>query len=296
MNTYVKVILLTVSVFMLTACNLFHKEELHDGQTDEVSNNDTVTILAIGIDTRGEEKSRSDAILVTQYDQQTKSMKIASIMRDSYVKIPTYSKGYNKLNMAYYLGGKELLVKTIQDNFNIAIDHVVEIDFEGFTYVVDAIAPKGIEVDVPVEMIADMNMKVEPGKNNLHGEDLLKYVRFRHDSNYDFGRVKRQQEVLLKLKDELTNEVSFKQLAGLPKVIEGAMQYVTSDLSVSQTLSLASMVALNPINEVETITIPLENSYVNKRYEHAGEVLQMDFTQNIEALNGFFNIPKAVSN
>jgi len=275
---------------------LFDREELHDGQTDEVSNNDTVTILAIGIDTRGEEKSRSDAILVTQYDQQTKSMKIASIMRDSYVKIPTYSKGYNKLNMAYYLGGKELLVQTIQDNFNIAIDHVVEIDFEGFTYVVDAIAPEGIEVDVPEGMIADMDMKVQPGKNSLHGEDLLKYVRFRHDSNYDFGRVKRQQEVLLKLKDELTNELSFKQLAGLPKVIEGAMQYVKSDLSVSQTLSLASMVALNSIAEVETITIPLENSYVNKRYDHAGEVLQLDFEQNIEALNGFFTFPKAVSN
>ena len=296
MNTYVKVILLTASVFILTACNLFHREELQDGQTDEISNNDTITILAIGIDTRGEEKSRSDAILVTQYNRQTKSMKIASIMRDSYVKIPSYSKGYNKLNLAYYLGGKELLVQTIQENFNIAIDHVVEIDFEGFTYVVDAIAPEGIEVDVPKEMIADMDMKVQPGKNSLHGEDLLKYVRFRHDSNYDFGRVKRQQEVLLKLKDELTNELSFKQLAGLPKVIEGAMQYVKSDLSVSQTLSLASMVALNSIDEVETITIPLENSYVNKRYDHAGEVLQLDFEQNIEALNGFFTFPKAVSN
>lgn len=296
MNSFVKVILLTVSVFMLSACGLFDKEKLPDAQTDEMENNDTVTILAIGIDTRGEEKSRSDAILVGQYNRQTKSMKIASLMRDSYVKIPTYSKGYNKLNLAYYLGGKDLLVKTIQENFNIVVDHVVEIDFEGFTYVVDAIAPEGIEVDVPKEMIADMDMKVQPGKNSLHGEDLLKYVRFRHDSQYDFGRVERQQEVLLKLKDEVTSELSFKQLAGLPKVIEGTMQYVSSDLSVSEMLSLASMVALNPINEVETITIPLENSYVNKRYDHAGEVLELDFTKNIEALSGFFNIPKAVSN
>lgn len=296
MSSFVKVLLFTVSVFILASCSLFNREEVHDGQTDELSNKDTVTILAIGIDTRGEEQSRSDAILVSQYNRETNSIKIASLMRDIYVQIPTYSKGYNKLNTAYYLGGKDLLVKTIQENFNLAIDHVVEIDFEGFTYVVDAIAPEGIEVDVPKEMIADMDMKVQPGKNNLHGEALLKYVRFRHDSQYDFGRVKRQQEVLLKLKDEVTSELSFKQLAGLPKVIEGAKQYVTSDLSVSQMLSLASSVVLNPIDEVETITIPLENSYVNKRYEHAGEVLELDFTENIEALSGFFNIPKAVSN
>ena len=124
----------------------------------------------------------------------------------------------------------------------------------------------------------------------------MKYVRFRHDENYDFGRVKRQQEVLLKLKDELTNELSFKQLISLPKVIEGAMQYVTSDLSIPQTLSLASLVLLNPIDEVQTMTIPLENSYESRRYEHAGEVLQIDFSKNIEALSGFFNLPEAVSN
>ena len=124
----------------------------------------------------------------------------------------------------------------------------------------------------------------------------MKYVRFRHDENYDFGRVKRQQEVLLKLKDELTNELSFKQLISLPKVIEGAMQYVTSDLSIPQTLSLASLVLLNPIDEVQTMTIPLENSYESRRYEHAGEVLQLDFSKNIEALSGFFNLPEAVSN
>ncbi|MBD3109778.1 LCP family protein [Bacillus sp. AGMB 02131] len=294
MNSFVKVILLTVSVFILASCSSFHKEETE--QDSDVLKNDTITILTLGIDTRGEEKSRSDAILITQYDKKAKSVKIASIMRDSYVKIPTYSKGYNKLNLAYYLGGKDLLVKTIQENFNITIDHVIEIDFEGFTYVVDAIAPKGIEVDVPQNMIADMDMNIQPGNNSLHGEDLLKYVRFRHDENYDFGRVKRQQEVLLKLKDELTNELSFKQLISLPKVIEGAMQYVTSDLSIPQTLSLASLVLLNPIDEVQTMTIPLENSYESRRYEHAGEVLQLDFSKNIEALSGFFNLPEAVSN
>ena len=292
MNRFAKVILLTVSVFILASCSSFHKEE----SQQNVLQNDTITVLALGIDTRGEEKSRSDAILITQYDKKAKSLKVASIMRDIYVKIPTYSKGYNKLNMAYYIGGKDLLVKTIQENLNITIDHVVEIDFEGFTYAVDAIAPDGIEVEVPKEMIADMDMNIQPGQNSLHGEDLLKYVRFRHDANYDFGRVKRQQEVLLKLKDELTNELSFKQLVGLPKIIEGSMQYVTSDLSVSDTLSLASLVVLNPIDEVETMTIPLEDSYISKRYEHAGEVLQLDFPKNIEALSGFFNLPKAVSN
>ncbi|MGM9922913.1 MAG: LCP family protein [Bacillus sp. (in: firmicutes)] len=257
----------------------------------------SVQVLIIGIDSRGEEKSRSDVILIAQYNPVKKTIKLASIMRDTYVKIPTYSKGYNKINTAYYLGGKDLLVQTIKENFGIGVDHVVTIDFQGFTHVVDAIAPEGIEVDVTEAMIKDMDLQLQPGMQPLHGEQLLKYVRFRHDRESDFGRVKRQQEVMVKLKDKLSNEMSsMEQIASLPKLAEGAMKYVESDLSVSQILSLSSLVFLHSINQVETMTIPVEQGFENMTYEHAGAVLQPNMPKNIEALNGFFNMPEAVNN
>lgn len=299
MKVILKGFLPFVLILMLASCNpLQNNNEVKELPEEELETiTKPVQILVLGIDTRGEEKSRSDAILVSQYDPKNKSIKIASLMRDTYVKIPSYSKGYHKLNTAYYIGGKELLVETIKENFGITIDHVVSIDFQGFIHVVDTIAPEGIEVDVTQNMIDDMRFNMKPGKHNLHGEELLKYVRFRHDSENDFGRVKRQQEVLVKLKDKMYKELtSVKQFAALPKLVEGTLKYIESDLSITQTLSLASSVFLHQLDEVETITIPVENSFVNKTYNHAGSVLQMDSQKNIEVLSDFFKIPKAVNN
>lgn len=296
MRVIMRVFSLFIIVILLASCNV-KEQGKQNAPNSQDKQTKPVQILVIGVDSRGEEKSRSDAILVSQYDPKKKSIKIASLMRDTYVKIPSYEKGYNKLNLAYFLGGKELLVKTIKENFGITIDHVVTIDFKGFTHVVDTLAPEGIEVDVTKEMISDMKFPFGPGKHYLHGDQLLKYVRFRHDKESDFGRVKRQQEVLVKIKDKLSEEMtSVNHFASLPKLVEGTMKYVESDLSVTQTLSLASMVFLHQIENVETITIPVENSFENKTYEHAGAVLQMDNQKNIEALSNFFTLPKAVSN
>ncbi|WP_042346831.1 LCP family protein [Bacillus massiliigorillae] len=297
MRTLLKGLCLLLFVFLLAACSNNETKQKDESPESSKQSTKSIQVLVIGIDSRGEAKSRSDAILIGQYNPVKKSIKIASIMRDTYVKIPTYSKGSNKINMAYFLGGNELLVKTIKENFGITIDHVVTIDFQGFTHVIDAIAPEGIEVEVTEEMIADMNLPLQPGKQFLHGEHLLKYVRFRHDAESDFGRVKRQQEVMVKIKNRLTEEMSsLEQIASLPKLMESTLKYVESDLSLTDTLSLTSMVFLNSIDHVETMTIPVAQGFTNKTYEHAGAVLQMDQSKNIEALNVFFNIPKAVNN
>ncbi|WP_050615256.1 LCP family protein [Bacillus testis] len=253
-------------------------------------------IMIVGIDTRGEDKSRSDAILVGQYDEPKRTIKIVSLMRDTYVRIPGYQKGYHKLNTAYYLGGKELLAKTIQQNFGLKIDHSAVIDFKGFTEVVDAIAPEGIELDVSEEMIADMKMEMEPGLHMLHGRDVLKYVRFRHDDDNDFGRVKRQQEVLVKLKDTMTADLSsLQQMAAMPKLVEGALKYIETDIGLGESLALATSLLMHKVDSVETMTIPIANGFENKTYDHAGAVLQIDRQKNINALNDFFSKSRAVT-
>lgn len=296
-NDKMKIILrgmiLFLTIFLLVACST---EEEKNIQTTSLSS-ETVNILMIGIDSRGEDKSRSDAILVGQYDPKGKTLKMASFMRDSYVKIPTYEKGYHKLNTAYFLGGKELLAQTIKENFGIAVDHVVTIDFQGFVHVVDTIAPEGIEVEVTQAMIDDMHFDVEAGTHFLKGKDLLKYVRFRHDSESDFGRVKRQQEVLVKLREHLSNEMnSIQHFASLPKLVEGAFHYIESDLSLSETIALASKVLLYQVDQIETLTIPVENGFENKIYDHAGAVLQLDAAKNMEALDQFFQHQTEVNN
>lgn len=297
MNIFVRAVILLLFVFLLTSCSTEKWADNEQMRQKDSSSSETIQILMIGIDSRGEDKSRSDAILVGQYNPEDKTINIASFMRDSYVKIPTYEKGYHKLNTAYFLGGKELLARTVRENFDIEVDHIMTIDFQGFVHVVDAIAPEGIEVDVTQAMVDDMNFNMQPGTHSLNGEELLKYVRFRHDSESDFGRVKRQQEVILKLRDHLSNEMSsIQQFASLPKLVEGVSKYIESDLSLSEAISLASKVLLHQIDHVETLTIPVENGYENKTYDHAGAVLQLDYVKNIEVLNQFFESQTEVNN
>lgn len=295
MKIFLRACIFLMIASLLVSCNWQPIQQSFEN--DKQQSTKPLHILILGIDTRGEEHSRSDAIIVGQYHPQQKSLKLVSLMRDTYVKIPSYKKEYNKLNTAYYLGGQELMVKTIKENFGLDVDHVITIDFKGFVQVVDTIAPEGIEVEVTQDMVEDMNFAVEPGMRKLHGEELLKYVRFRHDAESDFGRVKRQQEVIVKVREQLSEQIlSVQQFADLPKLVENITQYVESDLTMPEMLALAAKVFFYQIDEIETMTIPVENGFENKTYEHAGAVLQLDYQKNVEALNNFFNKPKAVNN
>lgn len=299
-------ILFAVAAAILSGCMSFQqkdnnnaRQETEIGESEKVNKepsaivNETKNFLLIGVDSRGEEDSRSDAIVLASYEPSGESIKLVSLMRDSYVKIPDYQYMYSKLNHAYYIGGKDLLKDTIEQNFGIQIDHTAIIDFKGFTAMLDAIAPDGIEAEVSAAMIEDMGLDLEPGKQKIKGSDILSYVRFRHDGQSDFGRVDRQQEILIGLKDEVMNQFSSPAgLARFPEVISQAMKYVETDLKIEEALSLGVKFLMNPVTDIETLRVPVEDSYENKTYEHAGSVLQLDFEENAEALKQFLDAEK----
>ncbi|MEH7154911.1 LCP family protein [Neobacillus drentensis] len=263
---------------------------------DQKDKKGIMNFLLIGSDSRGEPQSFSDAIIIAQYVPNEGNIKLISLMRDSYVKIPGHKKGYDKLNKAYFLGGNELLKKTIDQNFGIKVDHSISIDFEGFANFIDLIAPEGITVNVSQKMIDDFNMDVKPGKNALKGRELLKYVRFRHDNESDFGRVKRQQEVIVKVKEQLKNKFShIESLAALPEFVEESLNHVESDMDKGEILSVLSKLVFYPIKNIDSLRIPVHNSFVNKTYPHAGAVLELDLEENREALKDFLMKPSPVN-
>lgn len=250
--------------------------------------NGKINILIVGIDSRGEEQSRSDAIMVAQFNPDNKKGKIVSIMRDSYVAIPGYQKSYNKINTSYYLGGPELLRQTIKHNFDIDVEHFMTIDFDGFVQVVDIVAPEGIEVTVNKKIIDDMGLALQPGVQKLHGKDLLAYTRFRHDDESDFGRVKRQQEVITSLKNEFVTKLgSLDGIFKLPTLSGEMMRYIDTDMDMKTFVSLGGSVLLNHVKEIETMRIPVSMSYTDKTYLHAGQVLELDLPKNKEVLKEF---------
>lgn len=247
-----------------------------------------VNVLLLGVDSRGESSSRSDTIMLARYEPLNKKVKLVSLMRDSYVTIPGYNK--SKLNHAYFYGGDKLLKETIEKNFNVKIDHVALIDFQGFIEVVKILAPQGLKVDVSKPMMKDLRISGEPGMHVLNGQQLLDYVRFRHDAKSDFGRVERQQEIIISLKDEAVETLgSFDGIVKLPGILTEVANHVDTDIVFKDYLTLGATFILNPVSNVETLRVPVENSYTNKYTKHAGEVLNLDIQRNKDAISKFFS-------
>jgi polyisoprenyl-teichoic acid--peptidoglycan teichoic acid transferase len=243
-----------------------------------------INILLLGSDARGEEQSRTDTIMIAQYDPEKKEAKLVSLMRDMYVEIPDNGKW--KLNTSYFLGGPELVRKTLKENFDIDVQYYAMVDFKGFQNVVDVLAPEGIEMNVEKPMSTNINVKLEPGLQKLNGKELLGYARFRHDAEGDFGRVKRQQEVINALKDEL---LSLNGVSKLPKLMGTVSPYIETNIDGMDRIGLAKEFILNPVSNIETMRLPVDGSFENARYEDAGAVLDIDVEENREALKAFLN-------
>lgn len=265
------------------------EQEFKEDFQGEDNKDNKIYVLLLGVDSRGEEISRTDTIMIGQYDPDNQTAKLASIMRDTYVEIPGY--GNNKINASFAFGGPELLRKTIATNFGIETEYYAIVDFKGFTQIVDTISPDGVEVNVEKRMFyrdrnATTYIDLYPGVQKLDGEQLLDYARFRHDRESDFGRVRRQQEVISLLKDEL---ISFNGVMKAPRLIGTLQPFIKTNMKSSKILTLGTDFLVNAPDEIESFRIPVEGSYWDKTYSHAGAVLEIDKQKNIDALNEFFN-------
>ncbi|WP_241655936.1 LCP family protein [Halobacillus litoralis] len=246
-------------------------------------------VLLLGIDQRGTELARTDTIMLAEYDPESESTKIASLMRDTYVNIPDH--GYNKLNAAFALGGPELLRETIAENFGIEAEYYSIIDFKGFTHIIDTLSPDGIEMNIEKDMHyvsggGDTNIDLKEGNHTLDGEELLGYVRFRGDARGDFARVERQQKVIDILKDEL---VSFQGVLKAPRLIGTLQPYIDTNIGGSKILQLGKDLLMNPMEDVDMLSIPTTDNVWDERKAYPiGLVLNHDEEQTRNTLQLFF--------
>ncbi|KIL45354.1 LCP family protein [Jeotgalibacillus soli] len=246
------------------------------------SDNGKVNVLLIGVDSRGEEQSRSDTMMIAQWDGQDDEIKLVSLMRDIYVEIPGYQD--YKLNTAFYLNGPELLRQTIKTNFGVDVQHYMLIDFSAFENMVDALAPNGIEIDVEKAMSEKIGVSLQPGQQTLNGKELLGYARFRADQEGDFGRVNRQQQVIEAVKD---HALSISGVMNAPKLLGAAQPYIQTNMTNSEQIAILSRILLSGGGDIKRLTIPLDDAYSNGSYEGVGSVLELDWPANNAALQEF---------
>src|SRR5271166_1059549 len=174
-------------------------------------------ILVIGSDSRvGESSSafgsssvvtgqRSDVVMIWHVDPGTRQVSIISIPRDTLVSMDADQNNlgqFNRINSAYNEGAN-LSVKTIEENFGIPVNHVVQIDFSGFQGAVDALGGVWMNFPYPAKDVWSGLDITNPGCQRLNGAQALAVARSRHyeyyangywqyDGTSDFGRIQRQ--------------------------------------------------------------------------------------------------------
>lgn len=249
-----------------------------------------INILLVGADKREtwKEAGRSDSCMIATMDLKHKRLKLTSMMRDMYVKIPGHDD--NRFNAAYSFGGVELLYRTIAENFGIRLDGYVVVDFAAFKQVINTIGGVNIELtkaEYDYLMKAYKNkkgtvLKLKEGMNCMDGSQALAYTRIRQDAKGDFGRTERQRRVLQSIFKEI-KKMSLSEITALAKVITPE---VTTDLSNDEIFSYLTSIIMMGTTEIDQFRIPLDDTYYQDRIRNMA-VLVPDMEVNSRALYDF---------
>lgn len=249
-----------------------------------VKNDGKITIMVLGSDKEQGGISRTDSIMIAQYDYIHKKMKMMSVMRDIYADIP--GNGQHKINSAYSIGGPELLRQTLKKNLGIDPEYYAILDFTGFEKMIDELEPNGVPIDVEKDMSENIGVSLKKGHHRLNGKELLGYARFRHDPEGDFGRVRRQQQVMQSLKKEL---VSLDTLPKLPRVAGILRGYLNTNMPDSALMQTGLNFGIRGDKNIDSITLPIKGTYQDIQTPADGSSLEIDKAKNKEEVKKFLN-------
>ncbi|MFD5738952.1 LCP family protein [Streptomyces massasporeus] len=158
------------------------------------------------LNTGSAEGRRTDSVILLHTGANGATM--LSLPRDSWVTLPSYvdpgtGRGYraapDKLNAAFSRGGPDLLVRTVERNTGVRVDHYAEIGFAGFVGVVDSVGGVDLCLDKVVRD-KDSGADLPAGCQTLDGAEALAFVRQRkQEARGDLGRTRNQQRFLAAL-------------------------------------------------------------------------------------------------
>ncbi len=240
-----------------------------------------VTLLVMGLDYRdwaeGTDIPRTDSMILFSIDPLSKTAGMLSIPRDMWVNIPGI--GYNKINTAYRWGeidklpggGPGLAMRTVQEFLGVPVDYYALIDFNAFVKFIDELG--GLDMKIREEIIVDPigpgnTRTLEPGTQTLDGATVLAYARQRYTANDDFDRSRRQQEVIMAIRNQI---LQFNMLPTLitksPALYQEIASGISTNLTLSQVVKLSLLAAqikdtnikkgvIGPPNQVEFATNP----------------------------------------
>lgn len=256
-------------------------EDVQWGQADKVETSEHIfNILLIGQDRRpGEVRARSDTMMLITINTKDYTLTMTSFLRDLYVQIPGYSP--NRLNVPYVLGGFNLLADTMEVNFGIRPDRFVEVDFDGFKAVIDAVG--GVDIELTGAEASYMNKQglgpVTAGVNHLNSEQALAYARNRSvGGSGDFARTQRQRNVISAIFEKSRNL----DLLQINELMLSLTDVITTNLTSAEIMSYVVQFypKLQQLASPESVRIPADGTYYLGWVDRVGSVVVADFDEN----------------
>ena len=278
--------------------------EVFNGQDTK----DGVNILVMGTDGRigqNSAETRTDTIMVLNVSGSDKKIKLVSFMRDNLVYIDGYSQIVNgkkqrdnKLNVAYELGeqegqkGAEMVRKVLKDNFDLDIKYYALVDFQAFATAIDTLFPDGVTIDAQFSTLNGQPLTeatvgddlhatetesptqtIRAGKQQMNGSTLLNYARFRDDDEGDYGRTKRQQQVMSAVLEQIKDPTKlFTGSEALGKVFG----MTSTNLPYTFLLTNGLSVFEGAQNGIEKLTVPELGDWVDEYDIYGGQALRVD--------------------
>lgn len=217
-------------------------------------------ILLMGVDiaTNAENPfkgNRSDTMLLISIAPYGKNINIISIPRDSKVYLAGKNK-VDKINHAFAFGGAKLAVKTVEETFGVRINNYLAISNEGVIKMIDALGGLPIYIEKNMkydDYSANLHINLKQGNHILSGKETEGYLRFRHDSYGDIGRIRRQQwffnALLARIKDPMV-------VVKLPELLKILPDYIQTDLSPYDLAKYLGMAKNVDTSTIQVATIP----------------------------------------
>lgn len=230
----------------------------------------SVTNIALfGVDADHDGTRRADCIMVLSLDRADGEVKVTSLMRDSKVQIDGHGTG--KLNHAYSYGGPALAIRTINQNFDLNIEHYAQVDFSQMANLIGALG--GVVIDVKEKELRELNKFIgeycraakvpncpveKAGVQTLNGIQAMSYGRIRKGGiGDDWGRVERQAVVL----EAMFQRVQGMSLQELADIAPKMLKYVTSDLSILEITRLAAGLLRHGMPKIDHGRVPADGTW-----------------------------------
>lgn len=215
-----------------------------------------VNILLMGLDYRDWEANeipRTDTMILVSVDPASKTLSMLSILRDLWVDVPGF--GHHKINTAYFLGegnrlpggGPQLATDTVEQFLGVPIQYYAQIDFMAFVKFIDEIG--GVDIHVKQEVTIDPfgpgnTIHLYEGVQTFDGATTLAYARARKTSEGDVDRARRQQEVVMAIRDNVVNYYGMtKLMSKAPALYNSLASGIRTNMDFADAVKLAWLVS-----------------------------------------------------